>query len=154
MASLFKETTTYDPIFCLLNADSEHERDELTQKWKKNKVQELNFIGIVVSEQPAPPLLPTSGVLPSSIWHYNSDKPGRSPRRRAHVDRLMATYPAQRRRHALDSARLLVLRLDFGVDRSHHRSPTSHPSAPSVVPPTRERMHTPAPLVPTRGSRR
>ena len=49
MASLFKKTTTYDPVFCLLNLDNEDKKDELTQRWKDNKIQELNFIGIVVS---------------------------------------------------------------------------------------------------------
>ena len=49
MTSLFKSTTTYDPIKTLLNADTEQEKDELTTKWKENKLQELNFVGIVVS---------------------------------------------------------------------------------------------------------
>jgi hypothetical protein len=48
MASLFKNITTYDLIFFLLNADGEEERDELTLRWKDNKLQELNFLGIVV----------------------------------------------------------------------------------------------------------
>ncbi|KAH9908198.1 hypothetical protein F4778DRAFT_467511 [Xylariomycetidae sp. FL2044] len=47
MASLFKSTTTYDPIFCLLNAEDQDERDEMTERWKENKLQELNFVGIV-----------------------------------------------------------------------------------------------------------
>ena len=49
MSSLFKLTTTYAPIFSLLNAETEERRDELTTKWKDNKLAELNFIGIVVS---------------------------------------------------------------------------------------------------------
>ena len=48
MSSLFKLTTTYAPIFSLLNAETEERRDELTTKWKDNKLAELNFIGIVV----------------------------------------------------------------------------------------------------------
>ncbi|KAF2667535.1 hypothetical protein BT63DRAFT_426397 [Microthyrium microscopicum] len=47
MSSLFKSTTTYDPIFALLNADTSEERDKLTEKWVDHKLQELNFIGIV-----------------------------------------------------------------------------------------------------------
>lgn len=49
MASLFKQTTTYDPIYSLLNAESEERRDELTERWKDNKLEELNFLGVVVS---------------------------------------------------------------------------------------------------------
>lgn len=49
MASLFKSTTTSDPIWHLLNAETEEESDKLTLKWKDNKLEELNFIGIVVS---------------------------------------------------------------------------------------------------------
>lgn len=49
MASLFKQTTTYDPIFNLLNAEKEEVRDKLTERWRENKIQELNFVGIVVS---------------------------------------------------------------------------------------------------------
>lgn len=49
MASLFKSTTTYDPIFALLNADTRDERDRLTENWRDHKLSELNFIGIVVS---------------------------------------------------------------------------------------------------------
>lgn len=49
MTSLFRSTTTYDPVEGLLNAESYEKRDQLTQRWKENKLQELNFIGIVVS---------------------------------------------------------------------------------------------------------
>lgn len=49
MTSLFRSTTTYDPIEALLNAETDDTRDDLTQRWKDNKLQELNFIGIVVS---------------------------------------------------------------------------------------------------------
>ncbi|KAF4555023.1 Hypothetical protein D9617_3g020920 [Elsinoe fawcettii] len=47
MASLFRSTTTYDPIFALLNADTRKERDKLTENWRDHKLSELNFIGIV-----------------------------------------------------------------------------------------------------------
>lgn len=50
MSSLFRSTTTYDPIEELLNAETDDRRDELTQRWKDNKLQELNFIGIVVRD--------------------------------------------------------------------------------------------------------
>lgn len=48
MSSLFKSTTTYDPIFALLNGNTEDERDRLTEKWRDHKLEELNFVGIVV----------------------------------------------------------------------------------------------------------
>lgn len=51
MTSLFRSTTTYDPIKALLNAPTEEERDELTQKWRDSKLEELNFVGIVVSQR-------------------------------------------------------------------------------------------------------
>lgn len=50
MSSLFRSTTTYDPVFALLNAETEERRDELTEKWRDHKLEELNFIGIVVSD--------------------------------------------------------------------------------------------------------
>lgn len=49
MLSLFRSTTTYDPVFALLNAETEEHRDKLTEKWRDHKLEELNFIGIVVS---------------------------------------------------------------------------------------------------------
>jgi len=49
MASLFKSSTTHDPIKRLLNAESMDERDRLTEEWRDRKLQELNFIGVVVS---------------------------------------------------------------------------------------------------------
>jgi hypothetical protein len=49
MSSLPKTKTTHDPIYSLLNAEEDKERDELTQRWKDNKLQELSFVGIVVS---------------------------------------------------------------------------------------------------------
>jgi len=52
MASLFKSTTTYDPIFALLNGDTTEERNRLTEKWRDHKLEELNFVGIVVSSYP------------------------------------------------------------------------------------------------------
>ena len=48
MSSLFRAKTTYDPIYSLLNANDNKERDELTQRWKDNKLSELSFVGIVV----------------------------------------------------------------------------------------------------------
>lgn len=42
------DPSTYDPIEILLNADSEDERDELTMRWRDNKLSELNFVGVVV----------------------------------------------------------------------------------------------------------
>lgn len=42
------DSTTYDPIEILLNTESEDERDDLTVKWRDNKLSELNFVGVVV----------------------------------------------------------------------------------------------------------
>ncbi|KAK2052597.1 hypothetical protein LY76DRAFT_598480 [Colletotrichum caudatum] len=42
-------TLTYDPLVLLLNHDEESERDRLTEKWKDNKLQELNFVGVVAA---------------------------------------------------------------------------------------------------------
>lgn len=42
------DPSTYDPIKILLNTDDERERDELTVRWRDNKLSELNFVGIVV----------------------------------------------------------------------------------------------------------
>lgn len=50
MSSLFSTSTTYGPIYRLLNTEDEKERDHLTERWKDNKLQELNFVGIVVSQ--------------------------------------------------------------------------------------------------------
>lgn len=50
--------STYDPIEVLLNTKDADERDRLTQRWKDNKVSELNFVGIVVCydiSYPSPP---------------------------------------------------------------------------------------------------
>ncbi|WYZ46083.1 hypothetical protein EsH8_IX_000308 [Colletotrichum jinshuiense] len=38
---------TYDPLLLLLNHEEKSERDRLTERWKDNKLQELNFIGVV-----------------------------------------------------------------------------------------------------------
>ena len=41
--------TVFDPVYILLNAEDPKERDELTRQWRDHKLQELNFVGIVVS---------------------------------------------------------------------------------------------------------
>lgn len=41
------DPSTYDPIEILLNAEGE-ERDDLTARWRDNKLSELNFVGVVV----------------------------------------------------------------------------------------------------------
>lgn len=40
--------TTYDSIRIIINTQDERERDELTAQWRTHKLEELNFIGIVV----------------------------------------------------------------------------------------------------------
>ncbi|OCL07628.1 hypothetical protein AOQ84DRAFT_319671 [Glonium stellatum] len=43
------DATTYGPIEMLLNAEDREERDRLTEKWRDNKLSELNFVGIVAA---------------------------------------------------------------------------------------------------------
>ncbi|OHE95194.1 hypothetical protein CORC01_09581 [Colletotrichum orchidophilum] len=42
-------TLTYDPLLLLLNHEDKSERNKLTEKWKDNKLQELNFVGVVAA---------------------------------------------------------------------------------------------------------
>jgi len=42
------DPSTYDPIEILLNTEDAEEKDELTVKWRDNKLSELNFVGVVV----------------------------------------------------------------------------------------------------------
>jgi hypothetical protein len=49
MSSLLPFNRRPDPIYGLLSADDDEEKDRLTEKWKDNKLQELSFVGIVVS---------------------------------------------------------------------------------------------------------
>lgn len=40
--------STHDPIEILLNTDDEDEREELTELWRDNRLNELSFVGVVV----------------------------------------------------------------------------------------------------------
>ncbi|KAI4637107.1 hypothetical protein J4E93_010623 [Alternaria ventricosa] len=42
------DPSTYDPLEILLNTHDESERNELVEKWRDNKLSELNFVGVVV----------------------------------------------------------------------------------------------------------
>jgi hypothetical protein len=42
------DPSTYDPIEILLNTEDDKDRDELTMRWRDNKLSELNFVGVVV----------------------------------------------------------------------------------------------------------
>jgi hypothetical protein len=42
------DSTTYDPLEILLNTEDEDRKDELTLKWRDNKLSELSFVGVVV----------------------------------------------------------------------------------------------------------
>ena len=77
------DETTYDPLEILLNTEDEDDRDELTIKWRDNKLSELNFVGVVVRIQCAFPLsrdpkrgilhkirVPIFGIL-NSIFHFS-----------------------------------------------------------------------------------
>ncbi len=43
------DAATYDPIEILLNTEDEKEKDELTVRWRDNKLSELSFIGVVAA---------------------------------------------------------------------------------------------------------
>lgn len=43
------DTSTYGIIESLLNEPDEEERDRLTERWRDNRLSELNFVGVVVS---------------------------------------------------------------------------------------------------------
>jgi hypothetical protein len=43
------DPSTYDPIEILLNTYNLSERDELVKRWRDDKLNELNFVGVVVS---------------------------------------------------------------------------------------------------------
>lgn len=45
------DPSTYDPIKILLNTEDESEKDDLTVRWRDNRLSELNFVGIVVRTQ-------------------------------------------------------------------------------------------------------
>lgn len=40
--------STYDPIKILLNTEDADKRNELTIRWRDNKLSELSFVGVVV----------------------------------------------------------------------------------------------------------
>lgn len=46
------DPSTYDPIEILLNSEDGRETDELTTRWRDNKLSELNFVGVVVHIPP------------------------------------------------------------------------------------------------------
>ncbi|KAF9694781.1 hypothetical protein EKO04_007661 [Ascochyta lentis] len=43
------DAATYDPIEILLNTEDAKEKDELTVRWRDNKLSELSFIGVVAA---------------------------------------------------------------------------------------------------------
>jgi hypothetical protein len=47
------DASTKDPITIILNTEDEDERDNLTVRWRDNKLSELNFVGVVVSSDRA-----------------------------------------------------------------------------------------------------
>ncbi|KAF3001823.1 hypothetical protein E8E13_003538 [Curvularia kusanoi] len=80
------DPATYDPIEILLNAATEDERDELTARWRDNKLSELNFVGVVAallagvltSTGSWPSILPSGELSPWPIrttWmgHWDDD---------------------------------------------------------------------------------
>ncbi|KAF1914821.1 hypothetical protein BDU57DRAFT_589003 [Ampelomyces quisqualis] len=69
------DPSTYDPIKILLNVEDSDEKDELTQRWKDNKLSELNFVGVVAallagvltSTGSWPNILPNGAASPWSV---------------------------------------------------------------------------------------
>ncbi|KAF2791426.1 hypothetical protein K505DRAFT_248971 [Melanomma pulvis-pyrius CBS 109.77] len=43
------DSSTYDPIETLLNAEDPEERDRLTERWRDNRLDELSFVGVVAA---------------------------------------------------------------------------------------------------------
>jgi hypothetical protein len=125
MASLLKSNATNDPIYSLLNAPDEKERDELTKRWKDNKLQELSFVGIVVSTNPAndhpgAPMLKANKGWPSGQCTY--------------LNKLMARCFTKRQEDTMDGAGLLVLRTHLRPGFSSHCSDSIYPSPSHVLP--------------------
>jgi hypothetical protein len=46
------DASTYEPIEMLLNTSDPEEQDRLTELWRDNRLNELNFVGVVVSYAP------------------------------------------------------------------------------------------------------
>lgn len=47
------DASTKDPITIILNTEDSDERDDLTVRWRDNKLSELNFVGVVVRPERA-----------------------------------------------------------------------------------------------------
>lgn len=47
---LGETSTSADTIIQMLNEDSQTEQDEMTKNWRDHKLQELNFVGTLVSD--------------------------------------------------------------------------------------------------------
>lgn len=155
MASLFKSTTTYDPIFALLNGDTTEERNRLTEKWRDHKLEELNFVGIVVSSysirlhsaaRTSYSGLPFSVLLLSitatSIYVLSlTTCSGRSSRRCSYIDWFLAHNSTRRHLTAMDSSCMLVLRYHPSSCLCPSRSTTINPLASALLPPRGEHQH-------------
>lgn len=50
--TLTARDSTFDSIYIIINTQDEQERDNLTERWRDHKLEELNFIGIVVGNNP------------------------------------------------------------------------------------------------------
>ncbi|KAF2855884.1 hypothetical protein T440DRAFT_385144 [Plenodomus tracheiphilus IPT5] len=69
------DPSTYDPIEILLNTEDEGQRDDLTVKWRDNKLSELSFVGVVsallagvlTSTGSWPNILPNGQVSPWTV---------------------------------------------------------------------------------------
>jgi hypothetical protein len=144
------DPSTYDPIEILLNAETEDERDELTAKWRDNKLSELNFVGVVVSTErsfppvstktiyqaprPQPsciqysphPMQPTSAMPKSNITYRSVTSSltplGRLASRRSHLYGQLALDSALGRTVSLAYSHNMVLRdCPFSVQPTYRR---------------------------------
>lgn len=80
------DSSTYDPIETLLNAEDPEERDRLTERWRDNRLDELSFVGVVVCI----PVLPLAAMSDMQEKYSVLTHPGCPPRRRPHIYRLLA----------------------------------------------------------------
>lgn len=53
-ANILSTSVAYEGVVLMLNSDTLQERDQLTREWRDHKVEELNFVGTVVSNALAP----------------------------------------------------------------------------------------------------
>lgn len=123
--SLLPNDTTYDAIRIIINTEDEEERDRLTEQWRSHKLEELNFIGIVVSRTHEPFLhVPLQASL-SALRHRHVCSPavGCSSCQLPDIHRRLAECSRKWPIPALDRQDMLVRRHTLcAIHRPHGRS--------------------------------